>query len=38
MADKVNVQTATLKMLEAVNAIVAKARKIHDGIPETVAY
>lgn len=31
-----SVQTATLKMLEAVNAIVAKARKIHDGIPETV--
>lgn len=31
-----SVQTATLKMLEAVNAIVGKARKIHDGIPETV--
>lgn len=31
-----SVQTATLKMLEAVNAIVDKARKIHDGIPETV--
>lgn len=30
------VQTATLRMLEAVNAIVTKARKLHDGIPETV--
>lgn len=30
------VQTATLKMLEAVNAIVTKARKLHGGIPETV--
>lgn len=30
------VQTATLRMLEAVNAIVDKARKLHNGIPETV--
>lgn len=30
------VQTATLRMLEAVNAVVDKARKINDGIPETV--
>lgn len=30
------VQTATLKMLEAVNAIVTKARNLHDGIPEAV--
>lgn len=30
------VQTATLKMLEAVNAVVEKARNIHSGIPETV--
>lgn len=29
-------QTATLRMLEAVNAVVAKARKLHEGIPETV--
>lgn len=31
-----SVQTATLNMLEAVNAIVTKARELHDGIPETV--
>lgn len=30
------VQTATLRMLEAVNAVVTKARNLHDGIPETV--
>lgn len=30
------VQDATIRMLQAVNAIVAKARKLHDGIPETV--
>lgn len=29
-------QTATLRMLEAVNAVVDKARKLHEGIPETV--
>lgn len=29
-------QTATLRMLEAVNAIVDKARRKHNGIPETV--
>lgn len=29
-------QTATLRMLTAVNAIVDKARSLHDGIPETV--
>ena len=31
-----SVQTATLGMLEAVNAIVDKARSLHNGIPETV--
>lgn len=31
-----SVQTATLGMLEAVNAIVSKARSLHNGIPETV--
>lgn len=31
-----SVQNSTLQMLEAVNAIVKKARKLHDGIPETV--
>lgn len=31
-----SVQTATLGMLEAVNAIVTKARSLHDGIPETI--
>lgn len=31
-----SVQTATLNMLQAVNAIVTKARSLHDGIPETV--
>lgn len=31
-----SVQAATLKMLEAVNAIVSKARRLHNGIPETV--
>ena len=31
-----SVQTATLKMLEAVNAIVAKTRSLHSGIPEAV--
>lgn len=30
------VQTATLKMLEAVNQIVVKAGSLHNGIPETV--
>lgn len=30
------VQTATLKMLEAVNQIVVKAGRLHNGIPETV--
>lgn len=30
------VQTATLRMLEAVNAIVTKARNLHDGIPEVI--
>ena len=30
------VQTATLEMLDAVNKIVTKARKLHSGIPETV--
>lgn len=30
------VQTSTLRMLEAVNAIVSKARSLHNGIPETV--
>lgn len=31
-----SVQSSTLKMLEAVNAIVNKARSLHNGIPETV--
>lgn len=31
-----SVQDATMKMLAAVNAIVTKARKKHEGIPETV--
>lgn len=31
-----SVQTSTLRMLEAVNAIVNKARSLHNGIPETV--
>ena len=30
------VQTSTLRMLEAVNGIVTKARSLHNGIPETV--
>lgn len=30
------VQTSTLRMLEAVNQIVVKARSLHNGIPETV--
>ena len=30
------IQTSTLRMLEAVNAIVSKARSLHNGIPETV--
>lgn len=31
-----SVQEATLNMLAAVNAVVTKARRLHDGIPETV--
>ncbi len=31
-----SVQTATLEMLEALNAIVTKTRELHEGIPETV--